>query len=334
MDPQKLAKFIRDSGLSYHQNSKSFIFTCPLCNSKDKLYIRKSDGRFACWKCRETKGFQGAPEFAFAELLNIPVKEARTLLYGYSSSVSAFLNIQLKDFLDDNEDVVEAVESDLTELTHPYHHLHIGESGTSKGVSYLESRGIPLDVAKFYKIRYSPEKQSVVFPSYVNGRLVGWQYRSTEKLTFLTENNVVVHGLKSLSSQDLPRDSTLMFQDHLQGLEHAVLCEGPIDAIKAHLVGGGVAALGKVITSSQVSLLLRMGLKRVYVALDPDAFAELGPLLNKFRDAIELYRVEIPKTNGKPDLGALSLEEAKDCILRSKPLLRNRIYIWLRPLSR
>lgn len=330
MDFQKLANFIKNTGLSYKQNSKSFIFTCPLCNGKEKLYIRKSDGKFACWRCRETKGFQGAPEFAFAELLNTPVKDIREKLYGnlHVGILPTYLDVQFNEFTDD--EVIGDISEDLPTLTFPYHCLPIGLQGTQKGVDYLNSRGIPLDIAQYYQIRYSPEKQAVVFPSYVNSNLVGWQYRSINNSSIIMPDLTIKTFPKSLSSKDMPRDRSFMFQDHLHGLDHAVLCEGPVDAIKAHLVKGGVAALGKVITPSQVSLLLRMGLKRVYVALDPDAFMELNPLLEKFNDALELLRVEIPEKEGKPDLGALSFEEAKDCILSAKPLRRNTLYIWLK----
>jgi hypothetical protein len=328
MDAQKLLSFVKNTGLSYKQNSKSFIFTCPICNGKEKLYIRKRDGKFACWRCRETKGFQGAPEFAFAELLNLPVKEVKERLYGslHVGALSTF--ITLDEFVDE-DDIVEDLPEDFPSLTFPYHCLPIGNSGTQKGVDYLNSRGIPLDIARIYQIRYSPEKQAIVFPSYVNSSLVGWQYRSIEKSFELLPDLTLKTRLKSLSSKDIPRDRTFMFQDHLVGLDHAVLCEGPVDAIKAHKVGGGVAALGKVITPTQVSLLLHSGITKVYVALDPDAFMELNPLLEKFNDALELLRVEIPEKGEKADLGSLSFEEAEDCILSAKPLCRNKLYVWL-----
>jgi hypothetical protein len=331
MDPQRLASFVKNTGLSYKQSSKSYVFTCPLCNGKEKLYIRKSDGKFACWRCRETKGFQGAPEFAFAELLNQTVKEVKEKLYGGShvGFLPTYLDVGFYDLADD-DDIIEDIPDYIPPLTFPYHCLPIGSPGTQKGIDYLNSRGIPVEIAKFYQIRYSPERLAIVFPSYVNKALVGWQFRSIEKSFEVLPDLSIVHRLKSLSSKDIPRDRTFMFQDHLVGLDHAVLCEGPVDAIKAHLVGGGVAALGKVITPAQVSILLRAGLKRVYVALDPDAFMELNPLLEKFNDALELLRVEIPEKDGKPDLGALSFEDARDCILEAKPLRRNKLYIWLR----
>jgi hypothetical protein len=334
MDPQRLLKYIKDSGLSYSQNSKSFIFTCPLCNSKDKLYIRKSDGKFACWKCRETEGFQGAPEFAFKELLEKPLQEIKEGLYGHGGYSGGLVSsLKLNDFIEEPEEATEEILEEPPELTFPYHCLPIAHEGASKGLKYLEHRGIPLDIAHYYKIGYSPEKQSVVFPSYVNGRLVGWQYRTVEDLTVLMPDDSIKYRIKSQSSKDLPKETTFMFQDYLEGKDHAVLCEGPIDAIKAHLVGGGIAALGKAVSRAQVSWLLRTGIKTVYVALDPDAFGELRPLLHKFQDGVELLKVELPKGRGKTDLGSLDFEDARKCILAAKPLERNKLYLWLRPTT-
>jgi hypothetical protein len=199
-------------------------------------------------------------------------------------------------------------------------------------VEYLESRGIPLEVAQRYQIRYSPEKEAIVFPIMVNQVLVGWQYRTIGKTQELLEDNTVVSKMKAWSSKDIPRDRVFMFQDNLIASPHAVLCEGPIDAIKVDLVGGGVCAMGKVVTQAQVNRILMSGVRKVYVALDPDAFKELNPLLSKFTDAVEVYRVEIPNVGKKPDLGALSFEEAKRCVLEAKPLEKNRLYIWMKSL--
>jgi len=334
-DPLKLAKFIKDTGLSYKQNSKSFIFTCPLCQGKEKLYIRKRDGKFACWRCRETQGFQGAPEYALSELTSQPVAVVKKALYGIlGGSGSVFINVDFSDLADDDE-LPEIINDsvDLPDLQVPYHCLDIDHPGAIKGAKYLESRGIPLNIAKEYRIRYSPIKQSIMFPAYVEDRLVGWQYRTVENIRIMLDDFSVVTRVKSLSSKDLPRDRIFIFQNNLIGAEAIVLCEGPIDSIKAHQSGiKGVCAMGKVVTQTQANLLIRSGIKRLYVALDPDAYNELDPLLEKFKGSLEILKVDIPHVGSKPDLGALSLEKAAECILNAKPLKSNRINVWLKPI--
>lgn len=333
IDPTRLAKFIKDAGLSFKQNSKSFIFTCPLCNVKEKLYIRKTDGKFACWRCKETQGFQGSPEFALAELVGQPVPEVRKALYGNpSEQITVFIDINFNDFIDDEIIEVDGVQ-DLPSLTFPYHFLKLDHAGAAKGVKYLESRNITLDVALKYDIRYSPEKQAIIFPVWVNDKLVGWQFRTIEKTTYLSSKGTVIKKSKAWSSDNLPSDKVFMFQNNLIGSRHAVLCEGPIDAIVANeAVGGGIASMGKAISQAQVGTLCRSGIERVYVAIDPDAFMELDPLLSKFEDSIDIMKVNIPEINDKPDMGSLSVDQAKECILSANPLKHNELNIWLKPL--
>lgn len=335
MDPTRLAKLVKDSGLSFRQNSKSFIFTCPLCGGKEKLYIRKQDGKFACWRCRETQGFQGAPEYALAELTGQSILSIKKSLYGHlAEQATTFIDVRFNDLVDEDElPEVTNDSEDLPSLTFPYHCLHIDHIGATKGAEYLANRGVPVDVAKKFNIRYSPEKQAIVFPVIVGDVLTGWQYRTVKKLTEEMPDGAIRRRLKAWSSDNLPRDRVFMFQNSLLNTDRAVLCEGPIDAIKTYYFGGGIAAMGKAVSPAQVNMLMRSGIKKVYVALDPDAFAEIDPLLSKFKNDIECYRVEVPQNNGKPDLGALSFQEAKDCISRAKPLYRNQLNVWLKPLQ-
>jgi hypothetical protein len=335
LDPIRLSKFIKDAGLSFKQNSKSFIFTCPLCSGKEKLYIRKSDGRFACWRCRETEGFQGSPEYALAELTSQPVLVVKKSLYGHlSKDASIFIDVKFNDLVDEDEFIEVDVEPDLPSLTFPYHFLKIDHKGSAKGLKYLESRNISLDTAIKYDIRYSPEKQAIIFPIYVNDGLVGWQFRTIEKTKYLLSNNTVINKPKAWSSDNIPRDRVLMFQNNLLTSKHAVLCEGPIDAIVANeACGGGVASMGKAVSQAQAGTLCRSGIERLYVALDPDAFKELNPLLLKFNDSLEILKVNIPDNGSKPDIGSLTVQEAKECILNAKPLKRNELNVWFRPLT-
>jgi hypothetical protein len=333
IDQTRLSKYIRDAGLSFKSNSKSFIFTCPICNVKDKLYIRKRDGRFACWRCRETEGFQGAPEFALAELTGQSVTVVKKALYGsLSEQATQFIDLKIGDLTDEDDIFIEEA-ADLPSLTFPYHFLKIDHVGAAKGLRYLESRNLSKEIALRYDIRYSPEKQAIVFPVYVETELVGWQFRTIGKTVYALENGSVISRPKAWSSDNIPRDRVLMFQNNLIGSKHAVLCEGPIDAIVANeAVGGGVASMGKAVSQAQVGTLCRSGIDRLYVALDPDAFMELDPLLSKFNDSLEILRVEVPDNGEKPDMGSLSVQKAKECILEAKPLKRRQLNIWLKPL--
>jgi hypothetical protein len=332
--PAKLSQYIKDLGLSYKETSQSFIFNCPLCGGKDKLYVRKSDGKFRCFRCVTENGFSGNAEYALIELTDIPLNIVKKTLYGNSQHQASFLDLKLEDFFDEEEDVNEIPEAKgcLPELTWPYHCIPILHPGSRNGLDYLQRRGIPLEIADLYGIRYSPENRAVVFPVYVGTSLLGWQYRTIDKTRAMVDDKVVERP-KAWSSPNLPRDKVFMFSNRLINAQAAVLCEGPIDALKCHLFGNGnICAMGKSISAAHVSTLLRSGIKTVYVGLDNDAFAELDPLMSKIGDDINLYRIQVPDVKGeKADLGSLSMEEAYKVIMASEKMRRNRLYIWVDP---
>lgn len=330
-DPARLAAFLANSGLSYSTNAKSYKFTCPLCRKPDKLWMLRSTGGFKCWVCAETKRFRGAPEYALRELTGQPIVAIREALYGdLSVPASTFLDIRLEDFLDTEEEdealLDVAVVEDLPDLDWPYHCLALDRPAAAPGVAYLEGRGIPAGVAMEYDIRYSPQERAVAFPVWVGTHLVGWQFRTIDPVEVVGADGKTYERLRIWSSDGLSglREKCVMFSNRLH-VGHAVLCEGPVDALKAHLVGGNVCSMGKALSGGQVETLLRAGVERLYVAFDPDAAGELDPLLEKV-GRVPTFLVEVPKPY--EDLGQMPLDAARDAILGARPLKRQRIHLW------
>lgn len=336
LSPQKISQYIKDLGISYKETSKSFIFNCPLCGGKDKLYIRKEDGRFRCFRCVTDNGFKGNIEYAIVELTTIPLVTIKKSLYGFTQEQGGVLDVKLKNYFDeedfDKEDFDK--EESIPTLTWPYHCIPITHSGAQKGRDYLNGRGITTELADRYQIRYSPIDRAVVFPVIENKNLYGWQFRTIDKTRFV-HNEKIVEIPKAWSSRNLPRDKVFMFADRLIGASKAVLTEGPIDCLKVDgLNFGNVCTMGKNVSATHVKIILRSGIKTVYAGLDPDAFAELDPLLSKLGDDISLYRVNLPESSkGKIDLGSLSPEEACRCVMNSEKMQRNKLYVWLKPLN-
>ena len=192
LNPVKLSQYIKDLGLSFKETHKSFIFSCPLCGGKDKLYIRKNDGRFRCFKCVTDKGFSGNVEYAIIELTDIPLTTVKQALYGTTQEQASFLDLNLKDFFDENEDEEPPeLKENLPELSWPYSIIPIMHPGAQKGLDYLQMRAVPPEVSEAYKIRYSPQNRAVVFPVYVGEALLGWQYRTIDKTKFLVNDRCI-----------------------------------------------------------------------------------------------------------------------------------------------
>lgn len=339
VEPAVLKQYIESSGLTYHQNSISYIFTCPRCNKKDKLYLRKRDGRFCCWRCREIDNFQGRPEFALSELLCLPLQVVRAKLYGERQHEAAVsLDVRLTDFFDD-DDIIDFDAKPITPIEWPFGYYPIDHKHSVRGAQYLESRGIPLSIALEYGLRYCPEKRRVVFPIHSNGELVGYQERTVLPQTKIwqEEEGKYVEIQKVLSNRGIPRDRTLMFTERLRNRDYAVLCEGPIDALKAHLCGGNVASMGKAVSTeqllilrNQIRLLQGTGIKRLYLALDPDAYDETMRLVRDFGD-IEVYHMAAPKPY--KDIGAMSMEAVKDLFDSAPRVNAGHLIVYFKPLN-
>lgn len=315
VDPSILRAFIESSGLSYDENSVSWIFTCPRCNKAKKLYLRKRDGRFVCWRCKEIDGFQGRPEYALSELTSSSFDEVCRFLYGENSvRFDDDFDARMQDFFGDGD----YIDSDATEfeiVRWPHDYLPIDHPHAARGADYMRGRGVPMRLQRLYGLRYCPEMQRVFFPIGENGWLYGWQGRLIVPHTYVDDNGDEKEVPKILSSKGVQRDRLLMFADRLKGSQHAIVCEGPVDAIKAHYCGGNVATMGKEIGQRQIELLRKSGVKRIYIALDPDASESIERLVTELYGEIELFNMVPQKLGQKLDLGAMSFEEVYQLFL-------------------
>lgn len=322
---EKIKSILDEGGVSYHQNTRSFILTCPRCNKPKKLYLRKTDGRFVCWVCKDVSGFSGKAEWCLTELIGTPVKELQVYLYGATNNQILLLDVEINDFFDE-EDEFQAFQPEVLPEVMPDPDFR-PLAGT-EGEKYLLGRGIPLSVAEQYGIMYYPKRKSVVFPVASNSKLLGWQTRVVGPTRWFDEElQVEVRVPKAMTSVGLKKDRTFMFGDRLSGVEHAILCEGPIDAIKAHLCGGNIATLGKVVSATQLNLLLYSGVKRLYLALDPDAFMEAGKVLRELSGRIDVYDLRPPAQYS--DLGDMPLEEVFELFKAAPKLYPQHIFMYL-----
>ncbi len=323
-----LTQLVEGSGLSYKRNSRSWILTCPRCNKPGKLFIERKNGRFICFVCAETQNFKGRPEYALSELLSIPVAILRSQLYGESQFVSdVFFDIEIRDFFG-RDDVMDDDADEIPTVSWAYNHYPLDHHFAVRGVHYLQSRGIPLEIAKEYNIRHAPEDRRVMFPIEMDGRLIGHQGRFISQSRVWSEDDGRYYDTpKILTSKGVPRDRVVMFMDRLKGSKHVVLCEGPVDALKAHLCGGNVATMGKAVTKGQIALIRSLGVEKIYLALDPDAADETQRLVRAFSD-LEVYLMHPPE--GKKDLGEMSMEEVKELFLAAPRVNPAHVFVFIR----
>lgn len=304
IDANALAELIEGSGVSFRKGSASYVFTCPRCSKKEKLYLRRSNGQFICFYCAETQNFKGRPEYALTEILGMPISDIRRKIYGsITPDDDGVVVFVLKDFFGSDP---EPEEYALPSMEWPSDFFPIDAEQAKDGLKYLENRGITLERALEYDIRYWATKKRVAFPVYDGSRLLGYQARIIHANTeFIGKDGELVKIPKILTSPGLQRDQIVMYQNRLKGSQHAVICEGPVDALKAHLCGGNIATMGKIVAKTQLDLIRSLGIKKVYIALDPDADAEAQKLARLMGD-LECYRL-LP-ADGYKDLGEMSEE--------------------------
>jgi hypothetical protein len=330
-DPARLQATLNELGVAFKTTPQRFVMNCPLCGGVDKLSIYRQSGWFACWVCRESdRQFSGAPEFALRELTGRSIGDIRTMLYGVrEASATVPLAVHFDAFAEeDDEDAPPPPQNEMPDLWWPAHIQPLDARAARPGREYLvEGRGVPLELAMEYDVRYDVEKRAVAFPSWIDGRLTGWQTRVIDPLIMELPDGQVTKRVKAMSTTGFPRDRTVMFSDRLRGSDHVVVCEGPIDALHAHLAGGNVATAGKALAAGQVELFIRRGFKKIYLALDPDAAFEIQSLEQRLGvDDVELHLVQIPAPYW--DLGEMPLDEARDAIFSAPILPKGLIHIY------
>ncbi len=322
--PYELTRFLRETGLQVKQTSRSWVLECPRC-TKWKLYLLKSSGRFVCWSCGE-QSFYGSAEYALAEILHKPPDIIRANLL--NNEFTTYINLVGLD-----PDYEETEQEEIVEevFVMPWDFYPIDHKHSERGRNYLDGRGIGIDLARKYNIRYCPPKRSVVFPILEQGRLLGWQERITYPHEYVLPNGKKYTIPKSPTAPGCEKANLLMFSDNLIGSDHCVLAEGPISAIKADLCGGAVCTMGKSISRNQMELLVNWAYssstrKKLYLALDPDAFQQTNQLVKDYYPYFDLYDMVPPGG----DLGDRSLEENLDLFLGAKKITPGQIFVYLK----
>lgn len=346
--PEALRELIESSGLKFRPGPKSWIFECPKCGRKDKLYIRRSDGHYICWYCAETIGYKGAnPEYVLSDLLNVSVAAIKAKLYGVGAQEDGglpWIDIKLQDFFSDEDDPVEDLQVfQMQERLWPPDYFELDQPWSEKGRQYLHSRGITDELIRYYHLKYAPKNERVVFPVEYQGKLYGWQARyihSTEGVDSETGKEWRIN--KILTSTPFEREKIVMFADQLLGAKQAIICEGPVDAIKCHAChpegqsAGNVVTMGKAVSIRQIAFIRNAGIHQIYLGLDPDAAQEIPKLVERFRDC-QLYLLRPPPgakaMDGKPakDLGDLDLETARCAWLNAERIKPGQVFVYLDP---
>jgi DNA primase len=283
---------------------KSFILDiCPHCQHSQKLYVRKSDGRFICFYCSSQNKYTGTIDELLSEILKIPLEEMDEHINTGSSLFPLM------------EEVKPFEPKPL-----PPHAVNQWSEFFDPAQKYLLSRGIDHVLTDFYRILYDPVSKRLIFLIYDNGKFAGWTDRSILPEKDLIKINQFGEEYKIPKSyNNFAKSEHLLFENlwDWSKLDHIILVEGPFDAMKVGWIAkGAVASCGKMVSDRQKELIISKKVKKLYLALDPDAYLETEKLVYDLHDRIELYQIVPPK--GRSDMGDCTLEEAHKAFLEAK----------------
>jgi hypothetical protein len=312
----RIKELIAEQGVPYNEKARTIYTTCPICDQSDKFSILKDNGSCICYR--------GSCEFGkrwFADWLaltaNITIKEAKDLLYS-TDAIRFDPKEEIKTgFISDDDDISDPLK-DMSPIVFPENHMmKIGSPYADEGQAYLVSRGIPPETASKYGLYFSPMLRRVVFPITMGSKVYGFQGRHIDKVS---------DDFKMRNNEGFKRERMVMFGDNLKNSEHVIICEGPVDAIKFDKVGGAVCTMGKVISEKQRAFIFKHNIKKVYLALDDDAYEEMNELLSQIK--LPVYKIHIPDTcrvrcdqmNKKPDFGECTFDECEEAFKNAEKI--------------
>jgi len=161
---------------------------------------------------------------------------------------------------------------------------------------YLVKRGLTEEDIRYYGA--GAARGRIVFPDYIDGKLVYWVSRTYTGKMPKYFNVPMVKRTDKL--YNLGRFLSM-------GFSTVTITEGPISAIMAGR--DAVATYGKEVTETQVEMLKKLDVDRYYIALDPDAknkSLQLARALwtgNRGVFLISMPRKEDPASLGRAEFG-------------------------------
>jgi hypothetical protein len=325
---EKIKNIIAEQGLSFKERSRTIYTYCPVCGRDDKFSILKQNGACICYRATCDFGKRWFVDWIVLTA-NISHTEAKALLAGVEINQFEDENGQLQINLNDPTEVDVSNFNNIKPVKFPeFHMIKIDQTEAFDGQKYLESRGIPTNIAAEYDIYYSPVFRRVYFPVKVNGTTCGYQGRHID---------AVPNSDRVRNNEGFSREQLVMFLDKTQDNDYVIISEGPIDAIKFHFAGSNICTMGKIITEKQQKLIFNKKIKKIYLALDEDADIESRQLYRKYGDRI-FFLVKIPESakircanlNKKADFGECTFEECLQAFKGAEELTGSELIIYLK----
>ena len=298
-----LFTYLDDLGvdLKVVSDGEYYYIACWDCG-KHKMYIHNHEdfkGFFKCWVC----GTKGDLFDLISHYEHISRAAAIHMVLGYTVNLAEVDEMSLFNF-----EILkkEAKVDKNAEICLPFNLKKLTSIKHSKCYTYARTRGLTDEMLNKFGVLGSDMMKRVVFPVFEKGKTVGWQGRTILK-------NIEP---KLLTSKGFKRSINLYNYDQVKDKTSIVIVEGPIDALKAYK-HNSVALLGKSLSKEHLVLLHAMPhLKKIYVALDPDAALEAQTMAKMLSSYWDIHVVRLPQNT---DIGQCDEDEIDYYITTSQP---------------
>lgn len=287
----KFGKFKKSKG----KKGLEYIVKCPFCGKNSKLYINPMHGLYVCFKCGES----GSAESLLGQLNFQTQVVTRQILTPLPTDIPP--------------------PGDMCDL--------LSLDSNHPAILYLTHRGFnPRELNDVFGVRYClagrvfagiyNTSNTLVFPLWMDGRLIGWQSRLLYNPEKLTEEECEVIGLpqdedgdyvkppKYWTSPGLEKGRAFFNYDWACQSEVVVITEGVFDSMAVGRCD--VATLGKGVTDFQTRMIMARW-KVAVILLDPgDADAEMLQLESRMGRVLHAVRVDL---KGYKDAGEAPRKE-------------------------
>jgi hypothetical protein len=307
--------------IDYEEKVKTLHMECPHCGNTEKFSMLQANGFSICYRGSCDYGKRNFTYY-ISKVAKIHIQSAKDLIYGSDLLLGSKDDQIDLHFLDDEKPLRE-----LKEIAYPANFEYISGLFPSDARSYLENRGVPLELIHYYEMKWNVDKRRVVLPIFMNHKCYGYQGRAIDQ---------VDKKFRMLNNEGFNRESLVMFYDQIEQGGHIIINEGPFDALKFHYCGGNIATLGKVVTDKQIELIMAKKPKAIYLGLDDDAFEETRILKDKLRGT-PIFELAVPRTaidrckllDKKADFGECTFEEANFAFANAIPQRYDQVSIKL-----
>lgn len=282
---EQLEQALAGADIEFRRAARSFVVrTCPKCNGHDKVMAFRDGGNGRCLKC----GWSFNAIQLLMEAGGCSTEQARKLLGLVQRQVIQQGRLDAPALQLDTQLIIEAKRREPPRMTLPDDCIGIEhEYITGPGIRYLGRRGVSVEMAKRHDLHWWPSESRVVIPVYDGGRVCrGWQARDTTGKA----------RLKITSPAGFTKALTLMGYECLdRSRDWIILSEGPFDFLRLDLIGNSVCSMGAEVSADQINMIRELDwVRRVYLALDPDAFLKIDRIRSAIGMTKEVFLMQPP----------------------------------------